>query len=64
MVTKVLTISYKVKCIDTPTFMGISLSYLVDNVPEGIYRIKCKDFACFLQCETVKRNSIKYGDPS
>ena len=38
-----------------------SLSNLVDNLTEGVYKIKCKDFDCFLEYESVKNNSIKYN---
>ena len=40
--------------------MATSLSNLVDNLTEGIHRIKCKDWGCFLECKSVKDNSIKY----
>ena len=40
--------------------MATSLSNLVDNVTEGIHKIKCKDCDCFLEYETVKDNLIKY----
>ena len=41
--------------------MATSLSNLVDNLTEGIYKIKYKDFDCFLEYESVKNNSIKYN---
>ena len=40
--------------------MVTSLSNLVDNLTEGIHKIKCKDCDCFLEYESVKENSIKY----
>ena len=40
--------------------MASSLSNLVDNLAEGIYKIKCKDCDCFLKYESVKDNLIKY----
>ena len=40
--------------------MASSLSNLVDNLTEGIRKIECKDCVCFLGCESVKGNSIKY----
>ena len=49
-----ITISYKIK------FMANSLSNLVDNLAEGINKIKCKYFDCFLEYESVKDNLIKY----
>ena len=55
----VVTISYKIKFIDSARFMATSLSNLVDNLAEGIHKIKCKDCNCFLEYESVKENSIK-----
>ena len=43
------TISYKIKFIDSMRFIGTSLSKLVDNLTEGIHKIKCKDCGCFLE---------------
>ena len=40
--------------------MATSLSNLVDNLLEGIHKIKCKDCECFLQYESVNENLIKY----
>ena len=56
----VITTSYKIKFIDSARFMATSLSNHVDNLTEGIHRIKCKYFDCFLEYESVKENSIKY----
>ena len=39
----VVTISYKTKIIDSTRFMTSLLSNLVDNVAEGVNKIKCKD---------------------
>ena len=55
----VVTISYKIKFIDSARFMATSLSNLVDNLTEGIHKIKCKDCDCFLEYESVKDNLIK-----
>ena len=55
----VLNISYKIKFIDSARFMASSLSNLVDNLTEGIHKIKCKH-ECFLEYESVKDNLIKY----
>ena len=40
--------------------MATSISNLVDNLKEGIHKIKCKDYDCFLQYKSVKDNLIKY----
>ena len=56
----VVTISCKRKFIDSSRFMATSLSNLVDNLTEGIHKIKCKDCDCFLEYESVKDNLIKY----
>ena len=39
----VVTISYKIKFIDSARFMASSLSNLAGNLAEGIHNIKCKD---------------------
>ena len=54
------TISYKIKFIDTARFIASSLSNLVDNLTEGINKIKCKDCDCFFEYESVKDDLIKY----
>ena len=56
----VITISYKIKFRDSARFMATSLSNFVDNLTEGIHKIKCKYFNCFLEYESVKDNLIKY----
>ena len=56
----VITISYKTKIIDSAKFMASLLSDLVDNVAEGVDKIKCKDCDCFLEYESVNDNSMKY----
>ena len=40
--------------------MASSLSNLVDNLAEGIHKIKCQDCDCFLEYESFKDNLIKY----
>ena len=40
--------------------MATSISNLADNLKEGIHKIKCKDYDCFLQYKSVKDNLIKY----
>ena len=41
-------------------FMATSLAKLTDNLSEGIHKIKCKDCARSLKCESVKNNLTKY----
>ena len=41
-------------------FMVSPLLNLVDNVAEGIRKIKCKNCDCFPKHESVKDNLIKY----
>ena len=53
------TISCKIKLIANMRSMATSLSKLVDNLTEGIHKIKCKDCGCFLEYKSVKENSIK-----
>ena len=53
-------ISYKIKFIDSARFVANSLSSLVDNLAEGIHRIKFKNCDRFLEYESVKENLIKY----
>ena len=55
----VVTISYKMKFVDTARFMATSLSNLVDNLTEGIHKVKCKDCDYLLEYESVKDNLIK-----
>ena len=55
-----VTISYKIKFIDSARFMASSLSNLVDHLPKGIPKIKCKDSHFFLEYERAKDNLIKY----
>ena len=40
--------------------MASSLSNLVDNLTDGIHKIKCEDCDCFLEYESVKDNLVKY----
>ena len=40
--------------------MASSLSNLVDNLAEGIHKIKCKDCNCFLEYENANDNLINY----
>ena len=41
-------------------FIASSLSNLIDNLTKGIHKIKRKGCDCFLECESVKFNLIKY----
>ena len=52
-----VTISYKIKFIDFARFMATSLSNLVNNLAEGIHKIKCKDCDCYLEYESLEENS-------
>ena len=44
--------------------MASSSSNHVDNLAEGIYKIKWKDCNCFLEYENVHENLINYKCPS
>ena len=57
---KVLPPYLTIKIIDSARFRASSLSNLVDNLTEGIHKIKCKDCDRFLEYESVKDNLIKY----
>ena len=46
------TISYRLPFIDSARFMGSSLSNLVNNLAEGIHKIKCKNEHHNKNCET------------
>ena len=56
----IIPISDKIKFIDSAMFMESSVSNFVDNLEEGMHKIKCKDYDCFLEYESVKENSMKY----
>ena len=49
----VVTISYKIKCVDSVRFITTSLSNLIHNLTEGIRNIQCKDCDCFLEYKSV-----------
>ena len=53
-------VSYKIKLTNSAKFMTSSLWNLVDNLAEGIHKIKCKDCNCFLEYKSVNENLIKY----
>ena len=55
-----VTISCKIKFIDSARLITSSLSNLVDNVAEGTHKIRFKDCDCFLKTESAKDNLIKY----
>ena len=68
--------SYILQFIDSARFMGSLLSNLVNNLPEGIHKIKCKHrhddkkceifrikykyCDCFLEYKNLKDNLIEY----
>ena len=52
----VITISYKIKFIDSARFMATSLSNLADNLTEGINKIKYRDCDCFLNMKLLRIN--------
>ena len=57
----VVITSYKIKFIDSASaFLASSLSSHVDNLAEGIHKIKCKNQDCFLEYGSAKDNLIKY----
>ena len=43
--------------------MVSSLPNLVNNLAEGIHKVKCKDCDCFLKYESVKDDLIKCKCP-
>ena len=50
----------KIKFIDSARFMASSLPNLVDNLVEGIHKIKWKVCNFFLEYESAKENLIKH----
>ena len=60
MVMKMLPLYLTKKFIDSSRFMANSLSNLVDNIPKGIRKFKCKDCDCFLEYKSFKDNLVKY----
>ena len=55
----VVTISFERKFIDIARFMATSLSNLVHNLIEGIHKIKCKNFHCFLEMKVKVSKKIQ-----
>ena len=55
----VVTISYERKFIDIARFMATSLSNIVHNLIEGIHKIKCKNFHCFLEMKVKVSKKIQ-----
>ena len=53
-------ILHKIKFIDSARFIASSILNPVDNLTEGIHKIKCKECDCFLEYESVKDNLIKH----
>ena len=54
----VVTISYKIRFIDSAKFMTSSLSNLVDNLTEGIHKTKCKDCDSFFNMKSSDNTPI------
>ena len=54
-----VAISYKIMFTDSARFMATSLSKLVDNLRDGIHKIKCEHCDCFLDYESVMDNLMK-----
>ena len=52
------TISYKVKLIESARLVITLLSNFVNNFAGGSHKIKCKDFDCFREYESVKDDLI------
>ena len=50
----IITISYEIKFIDSGRFMANLSSNLVHNLAEGMGKLKCKDFHCFLEYESAR----------
>ena len=57
----VVTVSYKIRFIDSARFMATSLSNRVDNLTEDSYKVIYKGWDCFLEYQSVKNNLIKYN---
>ena len=55
----VVTISYKIKYIHCARFMASLLLNPVDNIAEGIQKLKCQDCDCFLENKSVNDNLVK-----
>ena len=52
-------ISYKIKFIDSAGYMESLLLNFVDNLARAIHKIKCKDYDCFIEYDSVKDNLMK-----
>ena len=48
-----VTMSCKIKCINSARLMATSISNLFDNLTEGIHKFKCKGCDCFLEYERI-----------
>ena len=55
-----MTISYKIKFLRCARVTTTSLSSIVNNLRQGLHKVKCKDCDCFLEYESAKDNLIKY----
>ena len=54
------TKTYKIRFTDSARFRASSWSNLIDNLTEGIDKIKCRNCSCFLEYENVKDNLMNY----
>ena len=52
------TTSYKVKLIESARLVTTLLSNFINNFAGGSHKIKCKDFDCFREYESVKHDLI------
>ena len=55
---RVITVSFKIKFIDSARLVASSLSNLVDNLAERIHKIKYKDCDCFLEYESINDKGV------
>ena len=60
MVIKLMKLDLTKQSLLIMKFMASSLSNLVDNLTEGIHKIKCKDSGCCLKYENAKSNLMIY----
>ena len=58
---KIKTIFYRLQFTGSARFTSISLSNLINNLAEGIHRIKCKYRQVNKKCETCRVTYKNYG---